>query len=515
MKINEPRNDNLLMYIRSIASERELAYEEVLGIFEESLAQALRKISPEYREAEFRVVIDRQNGGYQAFRRWYVLGDDEMMEAPERQMILDSAREKSGEENLHPGDIIEEPMEADFSRRVSMLSAKQYLNSRLRDAERRRLMENLVEKKEILVSGQIMRIFRERGDALMEVMQVSCRLPKNEMIPREILKTGDRVQALIKEMVDDGRGKQIILTRTTADFLKQLFQRVVPEIEKGILEVVNAVRAPGNRSKIAVRSDDPRVDPVGTCVGIRGSRVQAVTNELNNERIDIVHWSEDAATYVLRALSPAEVIKVHIDHERRRMDVIVEEESMPQAVGKNGANVRLAKELTGWDLFLKTPREYKEETDEMTNEKSKNLAAALNLDIDVARILYEEGFDDIDQIAYAQSSDLTAIEGFEEDLVNDIQQRAKESAETRAAEMREKLEKMDGSLSEFEGMDAQLLYDLVMNDILTLSDFADLSVGELQDMSRLPEVRAGELIMRARKTTDNDEEEAGEARRVY
>lgn len=500
------RNE-LLMYIKSISNERDLAYEEVCKIFADALAQAIKKTSIDYREAEFRVDIDILSGETSIFRRWRVLDEEEEMEAPEREVPLTDARGMAGGEDMEPGDIIEKPLEdVKFDQRVCMQSAKQHLNARLRDAERRQLMKQLEEKDERLINGQVMRVLREHGDAIVEVRRVDCRLPKSETIPRETLRVGDRIQAWVKEMIDEPRGQQIILTRNAPEFLKDLFKRVVPEIEKGILEIVGAVRAPGNRAKIAVRSDDSRVDPVGTCVGIRGSRVQAVTNELNGERIDIIHWHADAATYVLRALTPANVTKINVDRERLRMDVLVDQDSLAQAIGKNGANVRLASELTGWELRLRTPEEYEKEAEEILLAKSETLAETLNLDVEVARILCEEGFETPENVAYAAATELTEIEGFEKDVVDDIQRRAKEMVETMEAALREKLTNVDSRLVDLPDMDDQLLYDLVDKNILTLSDFAELSVEDLLELVQIPAARAGVLIMAARNLETAAEE---------
>nr|MCH9705790.1 transcription termination factor NusA [Pseudomonadota bacterium] len=448
-------------------------------------------------------------GATEGFRCWRVLEeeDEEEMENPEQEMLLSQAREKIGDDGINPGDTIEEPLETiHFNLRVSMLSAKQYLFSRLREAERRQLLNDLLERDEDLISGQIIRILREKGDAVVEVMHVDCRLPKREMIPRESLKVGDRVQALIKETISETRGQQIILTRTSPQFLVRLFQRVVPEIEKGILEIIAAVRSPGNRAKIAVRSSDTRVDPVGTCVGIRGSRVQVVTNELNGERIDIIQWDEDPVKYVLNALAPAEVSKIEIDSERQRMDVLVEPDLMAQAIGKNGTNVRLASELTGWQLNLCTPIEYQEEKEGIATKKSEALAQTLNLDTELARVLFDEGFETLEHVAFAQTNDLIEIEGITEEIVAAIQQRAKEAVEEKDKELQEKLQLVDIHLIEMEGITEELLYDLVAESILTLDDLADLSSEELLEIVEIPAHTANELIMRARNLLEEDEE---------
>ena len=490
----------LLMYIKSVSSERSIPYESVLDMFTQSLAQSLRKASPHYSEAEFRVEIDPRSGDLGCVRRWTVLGDEEEMDKPQQQIPLKEACERSGVDNLVPGDIFEAPMENPFGQRASMQSAKQYFNIHLRDFQRRALLKELNARDEDLVTGQVTRILRDRGDAIVEVSRVDCRLPRNEIIPREPIKEGDKVKALIKEVIEsEGRGQQIILTRTSPEFLVRLFQRTVPEIEKNILEVVKAVRCPGNRAKIAVRSNDVRVDPVGTCVGTKGSRVQTVTSELDGERIDIIHWSEDDAEYVLRAMAPAEIRRIDVDRGRRRMNVLVDQSSMAQALGKNGTNVRLASELTGWDITVHTPEDYESESNEIATRKSKRLAEALTLDVDVARILYDEGFEVVDDIAYAEPADLEGINGFNAEVVAQIQDRAREAAEERAEEVQERLKAVDRRLLSVRGMSDDILYDLAVEGIIKLEQLADMDLDEVLQMLEVSEREAADLIMRARE----------------
>lgn len=498
---------DLIMYLKSVSNERGVPYEEVLTIFSDSLAQSLRRSMQEYREAELRVDIDKEDGSTKGFRLWRVVESEDEIENPEQEITLSSAHGKSDDSTIAPGDTIEEPLESiSFDQRVAMLSAKQYLLSRLREAERRQLLGDLLARDEDMITGQVVRTLRDKGDAIIEVMHVDCRLPKREMIPRESFKIGDRIQALIKETVSESRGQQIILTRTSPQFLVRLFQRVVPEIEKGILEIVGAVRSPGNRAKIAVRSNDARVDPVGTCVGIRGSRVQVVTNELNGERIDIIQWDEDPVKYVLSALAPAEVSKVEIDNERHRMDVLVEPDLMAQAIGKNGTNVRLASELTGWQLNLCTPAEHQEEREELAKKKSGQLAQALDLSPELARVLFDEGFETMEHVAFAQPEALLEIEGVSEDMATSLQQRAKDAVNQKEADLQERLQKVDINLLEMEGITEELLYGLAAENILTVEDLADLSSGELLDIVEIPANTADEIIMRARALLEEDEE---------
>ena len=538
-KFRAPReNKELLMFIQSISQDKDLPYDEVVAIFADSLAQSLHRTAsgllfpsgrrePDRMEGQFRVTIDPANGAMALFRLFRVVADDQPIENPQYEIMGDNEialvcaglapPDSDGRvlSRAAPDEIVEWPLlNPSFDMRACFQVAKQALNLRIRDAERGRLLDELLARGDDLLIGPVIRLTRDHGDAIMEVMKVECRLPRREMIPRENIKIGDRVKALTKEVNRELRGPQVMVTRNSPDFLIRLFQREVPEMEKGILEVVNAVRDPGNRAKIAVRSHDARVDPVGTCVGIRGSRVQNVTNELNGERIDIVHWDADEETYVLRALAPAEASKVEVDADNKCMNVLVESEKLAQAIGKSGVNVRLAADLTGWRLNLKTPEEFSEELEEETLRKSRALMEKLDVDENVARILFEEGFETMEHVAYVPPSELCDIEGFDEPMVREIQSRAKAAAERHEAEISEKLGRMAADLSELDGMDEELLRALAANDIMTLQDLADLSSGELREFSEIDSERAGDIIMRARDITmedDDDNETSGES----
>lgn len=505
----------LLTYIQSIAREKDIPFPTVLAIFGNALAQSLRRSGDKLRDAEFRVDIDAKSGDITARRVWRILAEDELMENPDAEIMLESAVERDTQ--AQPGGEVSEVVDnPEFSMRAGVMLAKQALSTRLREEERRRLLRELLDRKEDLVSGQVMRILRNTGDAIVEVMRVECRLAKRDMIPYESIKPGDRIQSLIKNMdalhfdqeeerAEDGRLRHpVLLTRTSPLFLIRLFQRVVPEIEKGILEIVNAVRSPGNRAKIAVRSHDARVDPVGTCVGIRGSRVQAVTNELNGERIDIIPWDEDDGRYVLNALAPAEVSKVHIDRDRHTMEILVEPDLLAQAIGKNGVNARLAAGLTQWRLNLSAPEEYQAAQEQELTEKSEALAKTLDLDVDVARILCDEGFETLSHVAYAPATDLLEINGFTADMVEEMQNRAREVADREEQALTDKVGTMEESLVAMFGDygDDERLRKLAAADVLKMNDLADLSVDELLDITDMPDDLAAERIMKAREMAD-------------
>ncbi|MGI9306400.1 MAG: transcription termination factor NusA [Gammaproteobacteria bacterium] len=516
----------LLMLLESIAREKDMPAQQVRDIFAESLAQSAKRSADDARDGEFRAEIN-DAGEIVLFRRWRVLADDELMENRHGEIMLESAQEMN--KTAQPGDIIEKcvakmkkPVKEKAGKpgkveknmldiRSCVHSAKQHFAQLLREADRQRLLDELLARNEELVNGQVLRVLRDTGDAIVEVLRLECRLPKSQMIPREAIKSGDRLQALIKEVNSDSPGQAVLLTRTSPEFLKLLFKRVVPEIEKGILEIINAVRDPGNRAKISVRSNDARVDPVGTCVGIRGSRVQAVTNELNGERIDIIPWDDDPANLVLRALAPAEINRIEVDNAKHSMDVLVAPDRMAQAIGKNGVNVRLASDLSGWRLNLHTIPEYEAEEQEKMREKSAALAQALSLEEDAARILLEEGFETMEHVAFAEESELLEVSGLPPEAVRELQIRAREQVEKEESELAQKMERQEPELAELIA-DGELMQALAKNDIFSLSDFAGLAADEFLDIADINEERAGELIMRAREVVygfgDADEETA-------
>ncbi|MGU9951487.1 MAG: transcription termination factor NusA [Gammaproteobacteria bacterium WSBS_2016_MAG_OTU1] len=497
---------DLLMYIQSISREKDLPFEQVLEIFAESMAQSARRGGKDVQEGEFRVEINNENGEVEAWRMWRVLDEEELMENPQGEMMLESAQEKRAD--AQPGEMVEEPYDSDLLKHRSCVhSAKQHFTLRLREADRRRLLDEILARNEKLVSGQVLRVLRDTGDVIVEVMRLECRLPRNQMIPRETLKPGDRVQAYIKEVNVEGGGHPVVLSRTSPEFLKLLCQRVVPEIEKGVLEIIDAVRDPGNRAKISVRTHDQRVDPVGTCVGIRGSRVQTVTNELNGERVDVIQWFEDQARFILEALKPAEVQRISMD-KSNEVNVLVEPERMAQAIGKNGVNVRLASEITGCKLNLRTVGEFEAEEEENMQKKSAIFAQALNLQEDMARILLEEGFDTFEHVAYGDENELLEIAGFQLDAVREIQSRAREQVAKDEAELEEKMAQQEENLVEFVSENEDLRRALAKHDILTLQDFADLATDELLEMIEMAHDEAGEYIIRARDVLDPEEEEA-------
>jgi N utilization substance protein A len=367
---------------------------------------------------------------------------------------------------------------------------------KIREAEREQILNDFLERKEYLVTGTIKRM--ERGNAIIESGRIEALLPRDQMIPKENLRIGDRVRAYLSRVDRAGRGPQLILSRIAPEFLVKLFDLEVPEIEDGLLEIKSAARDPGVRAKIAVKSNDQRIDPIGTCVGMRGSRVQAVTSELAGERVDIILWSPEPAQFVINALAPAEISSIVVDEETHSMDVVVEEEQLAQAIGRLGQNVRLASELTGWTLNIMT----EEEADQKNQEESSAIVSLfmqkLDVDEEVAGILVQEGFGTLEEVAYVPLSEMLEIESFDEDTVNELRSRARNALLTEAIASEEKMEAPSAELLAMEGMDDETARALASKGVVTMDDLADLAVDDLVEMTGMDSERAKELIMTAR-----------------
>ena len=482
----------VLLLVDALAREKNVDKEIVFGALESALASATKKRFSD-EEADVRVSIDRQTGVYESFRRWQVM-DDETFETPELHIKLSEA------EKLVPGiqmdDFIEEPLEnIDFGR-IGAQAAKQVIFQKIRDAEREQILADFMERNEHLVSGTIKRI--ERGNAIVEFGKIEALLPRDQMIPKENLRVGDRVRAYLLRVDRTVRGPQIILSRITTEFLSKLFELEVPEIEEGLLEIVSAARDPGSRAKIAVRSHDQRLDPIGTCVGMRGSRVQAVTNELAGERVDIILWSDDSATYVINALAPAEVGSIVVDEDKHSMDVVVEEENLAQAIGRGGQNVRLASEMTGWEINLMTVEQSAEKNEQEFSVIRDLFVSKLDVDEEVADILVQEGFNTLEEVAYVPLEEMQAIESFDEATVNELRSRARNALLTAAIANEEQVEHNIEDLLKIEGMDEETARTLAGKGVGTQEQLADLDGDELMEMTGMDAERANKLIMTAR-----------------
>jgi len=444
----------ILLLVDALAREKSVPRETVFIALEMALASATkRKFADKVlqEEADVRVEIDRLTGEYEAFRRWTVVPDEEH-EEPARQIAITDAPERG--ENLQLGDVIEEPLEAVEFGRIGAQTAKQVILQKIRDAEREQILQDFLARDEQLVTGTIKRM--ERGNVIIESGRIEALLPKSELIPKENLRVGDRVRAFL-------------LTRD-----------------------------PGMRAKIAVKSNDPRVDPIGTCVGMRGSRVQAVTGELAGERVDIILWSADPAQFVINALAPAEVSSIIVDEERHAMDVVVDEEQLAQAIGRGGQNVRLASELTGWQLNIMTEETASERRSTEQQSIQQLFIEKLDVDEEVANILIAEGFSNLEEVAYVPLSEMLEIEAFDEDTVNELRRRARDALVTAAIKSEESMETGSDDLLAMEGMDAETAHLLASKGVQTMADLADLAIDELTEMTGMEAERAKQLIMTAR-----------------
>ncbi len=481
----------MLMLADALAREKNVDKEVVFEALEQALASATKKRFKE--DADVRVTINRDTGDYESFRRWKVVSETEL-ESEDNQILLVDAQDTHPDIEL--GDYIEAPLENIEFGRIGAQAAKQVILQKIRDAEREQIIQDFLARKEHLINGVVKRI--DRGNAILESGRVEGFLHRDQMIPRENLRIGDRVRAYLLRIDRGTRGPQVVLSRTASEFIMKLFELEVPEIEEGLLEIKAAARDPGLRAKIAVVSHDPRIDPIGTCIGLRGSRVTSVTNELAGERVDIIHWSEDPAQYVINALAPAEVSSIVVDEDKHSMDVVVEEEQLAMAIGRGGQNVRLASELTGWNLNIMS-REAAAEKQQSESETTLQLfIEKLDVDEEVAQILVDEGFSTLEEVAYVPLSEMLEIEAFDEELVNELRNRARNALLTAAIVGEEQVEASAGDLLSLEGMDAETARLLASKGVHTTDDLAELAVDELTEMAGMDDERAKQLIMAAR-----------------
>ncbi len=481
----------ILLLVDALAREKNVAKDVVFGALELALASATKKRI--HDEADVRVLIDRNNGEFESFRRWHVVADDafvnEYLEIP-----LSEASKDDAEVEL--GDFIEEPLEPIDFGRIGAQAAKQVILQKIRDAEREQILTDFLERKEHLVTGTIKRM--ERGNAIVESGKIEAMLPRDQMIPKENLRVGDRVRAYLLKVDRVARGPQLILSRTAPEFIMKLFELEVPEIEDGLMEIKAAARDAGIRAKIAVKSNDQRVDPIGTCVGMRGTRVTAVTNELAGERVDIVLWSQDPAQFVIGALAPAEVSSIVVDEEKHSMDVVVDESNLAIAIGRGGQNVRLASEMTGWNINLMTEEESQKKSEAETAATRVLFMEKLDVDEEVANILIDEGFSTLEEIAYVPLAEMLEIESFDEATVQELRERARNVLLTEAIVTEEQLEGVEDAMLAIDGMDKTLAGKLAGRGVKTLDDLADLAVDELVEITGVAEDRAKQLITNAR-----------------
>ncbi len=481
----------ILLLVDALAHEKNVAKDVIFIALELALASATKKRFS--GDADARVEIDKETGEYKSFRRWQVMAD-EALENPAAQISLTDAKLRYPE--IEEGDYIEEPLESVEFGRIGAQAAKQVILQKVREAEREQILDDFLARNEHLVTGVIKRM--EKGNAIIEVGRIESLLPREQMIPKENLRVGDRVRAFLSRIERGGRGPQLILSRIAPEFLSKLFELEVPEIEEGLLEIKAVARDPGLRSKIAVKTNDQRLDPVGTCVGMRGSRVQAVTGELAGERVDIVLWSMEPAQFVINAMAPAEVSSIVVDEDAHSMDVMVDEEQLAQAIGRNGQNVRLASELTGWTLNILTEEEAAKKHEEEYTSIRQLFIDKLDVDEEVADILVQEGFGTLEEIAYVPIAEMSEIDAFDEDTINELRKRARVALLTEAIAKEEKVEEASEDLLTMEGMDEATAHKLASKGVSTMEDLADLAVDDLVELTNMDAERAKTLIMTAR-----------------
>ena len=486
-------NRELLMLVEAISREKNVERDVVFGAVESALAQVTKKLYE--GEVDIRVAIDRDTGVYETFRRWLVVADDAGLQNPDAEELLMDAQDRIAD--IEVGEYIEEGVESVPIGRIGAMAAKQVILQKIRDAEREMLLNDFMSRGEKIFTGTVNRM--DKGDIIVESGRVEGRLRRSEMIPKENLRSGDRVRAMIMEVDLTLRGAPIILSRSAPEFMVELFRNEVPEIEQGLLEIKSCARDAGSRAKIAVLSHDKRVDPIGTCVGVRGTRVNAVTNELAGERVDIVLWSEDPAQFVIGALAPANVSSIVVDEEKHAMDVVVDEENLAIAIGRGGQNVRLASDLTGWKINIMDAAESAQKQAVETDSSRKLFMEKLDVDEEIADILISEGFTSLEEVAYVPLQEMLEIESFDEDTVNELRSRAKDALLTMEIAREESVDSVSQNLRDLEGVTPEILEKLVAGGIQTRDDLADLAIDELTDLTGQNADEARALIMKARE----------------
>jgi len=487
----------ILAVVEAVSNEKDVPEEVIFEAIEAALAMATRK--KHGGEIDARVAIDRKTGEYETFRRWEVVEDPvegEAIEEPESHLTLAEARSRDPKAEV--GGFVEEPLPSELFGRIAAQTAKQVIVQKVREAERAKVVETYQDRKGELLTGLVKKA--DRGSILVDLGgNVEALVPRDQVIPRESVRVGDRLRGYLYEVRAEAKGPQLFLSRTAPQLLIELFRLEVPEVGEGIIEILAAARDPGVRAKIAVRTKDPRIDPVGACVGMRGSRVQAVSNELNGERVDIILWDANPAQFVINAMSPADVVSIVIDEEARSMDVAVKEENLSQAIGRGGQNVRLASQLTGWNLNVMSEEEAAAKGEQEAERLVESFMEQLGIDEDLAGILVDEGFSSVDEIAYVPLAEMHAIAELDDEAIQLLRERAKDVLLNRAIASEEDGTAGFEDLRSMEDMDGELLDALSGIGVATIQDLADLSVDELMDIEGMDEERAARLIMKARE----------------
>jgi N utilization substance protein A len=502
-------NKEILLVVDAVSNEKGVSKEVIFGAIEAALAMATCKKHD--IELDAHVEIDRETGDYETFRQWLVVEDDEEeLEQPEAQLTLSQAQEKQSD--VEVGAYIREPMDSVEFGRIAAQTAKQVIVQKVREAERAQVVEQYQEKLGQMVGGTVKRV--ERGNVTLDLGgNAEALIPREEMVPRESFRSGDRVRGYLKEIPPDGRGPQLIVSRVAPELLIELFKLEVPEISDGLIEIRGAARDPGLRAKIAVQAMESRIDPVGACVGMRGSRVQAVTNELAGERVDIIMWDEDPARFAINALAPAEALSIVVDEEAHSMDIAVDDEQLSQAIGRGGQNVRLASQLSGWDLNIMSASDADQKAETEISALIEVFMKQLDVDEDVALILAQEGFSGLEEIAYVPEQEMLDIDEFDADIVAELRSRARDVLLTKAIANEEQLEMAEPAqdLLDMEGITEELAKVLASKGIATMDELAEQSVDELTEIESIDDEQAATLIMKARESWFTDEQtEAGE-----
>ena len=499
-------NKEMLMVIEAVSNEKGVEREIIFEAMEAALASATRKRHGE--DIDVRVAIDRETGDYDTFRRWKVFADDSTeLEEPDHELRMIDALDI--DENAEVDGYVEVPIESVDFGRIAAQTAKQVIVQRVREAERQKIVEEFEGRVGEMLSGLVKRV--DRNGVYVDLGGTAEGfIPRENMLPREPVRQHDRIKGRLVEVRSEPRGPQLFMSRTSPDFLVDLFKLEVPEVGQGMIEILGAARDPGLRAKIAVKSNDARIDPVGACVGMRGSRVQAVSNELAGERVDIILWDENSAQFVVNAMSPAEVVSIVVDEDRHAMDIAVDEDKLSQAIGRGGQNIRLASELTGWELNVMTEADAEAKSETEMRELSEVFREQLDVDEEIAMILVQEGFSTIEEIAYVPASELAAIEEFDEDMVEELRSRARDVLLTQAIAQEEVIETAEPAADMFdvEGMTDELAGQLAAKGIVTRDDLAEQATDELIEILDMDEAEAGELIMAARAHWFADEEQA-------
>ena len=496
----------ILLVVDAVSNEKGVEKDVIFEAIEAALASATRKRYGE--DIEVRVAIDRETGEYETFRRWMVFADDSTeLEEPARELrVLDAVEY---DENAQPGDYVEQPMESVEFGRIAAQTAKQVIVQKVREAEREQVVEEYEGRVGELVSGIVKRV--DRNGVYVDLGgNAEGFIPAEHLIPREPVKPQDRIKSLLADVRAEVRGPQLFLTRASPQFLIELFNIEVPEVGQGLIEILGAARDPGLRAKIAVKSNDNRIDPVGACVGMRGSRVQAVSNELAGERVDIILHDENPAQFVINAMSPADVLSIVVDEDAHSMDIAVDEEKLSQAIGRGGQNIRLASELTNWELNVMTETDAEEKSEQEARELIENFMNDLDVDDDVATILVQEGFSSLEEIAYVPANELLAIEEFDQEIVDELRARARDVLITQAIVTEEVIDQAQPAedLLSLDGMDMELAFILASRGVVTREDLAEQAVDDLEGIDELEPDRAGELIMAARAHWFETEQQA-------